>query len=151
MTIKNNEDNDLEKPIEIKKNYGKTNKRKGSNAEREYAKVFREELGYTHCKTSRFGSKLHDNAGIDLICVPFNIQIKAGKQIALKAHKELEYIKTQTKILFPEEAIEQNLPKILIHRREVIKGQKRDEFSDIVSMTFNDFKTLIKNYKNGNN
>lgn len=126
-----------------KKNYGKTNKRKGSNAERDYAKLFRE-LGFEHCKTARFGSRLHDNAGIDLIGIPYNIQIKAGKQVALKAHQELKYIADQTQKLFPDYAIEQKLPKILIHRRECPQGKKRDEFDEIVSMTLKDFLILIK-------
>lgn len=136
------ENNDIVKN-EKKKSYGKTNKRKGSNAEREYAKLFRD-IGFEHCKTARFGSRLHDNAGIDLIGIPYNIQVKAGKQASLKAHIELKYIFDQTKVLFPDYAIEQKLPKVLIHKREVGQGQKRDEFSDIVSMTLKDFLTLIK-------
>ena len=78
---------------EIKrKSYGKTNKRKGSDAERYYAKIFRDDLGFTHCKTSRLGSKLHDDAGIDLIFLPLNVQIKAGKQVGLNPGKELNYM-----------------------------------------------------------
>lgn len=139
-----NDDNIIVKEEVIKKkSYGKTNKRKGSDAEREYAKLFRE-IGYEHCVTSRFGSRLHDNAGIDLIGIPYNIQIKAGKQVALKAHQELKYIADQTQKLFPDYAIEQKLPKILIHRRETPQGKKRDEFDEIVSMTLKDFLTLIK-------
>ena len=144
MNEQNDDNKDIVKDEIIKKkNYGKTNKRKGSNAEREYAKLFRE-IGYEHCVTARFGSRLHDNAGIDLIGIPYNIQIKAGKQAALKAHQELKYIADQTQKLFPDYAIEQKLPKILIHRRETPQGKKRDEFDEIVSMTLKDFLTLIK-------
>ena len=35
-----------------KKNYGKTNRNKGNNYERELAKTFRN-MGYSYCKTSR--------------------------------------------------------------------------------------------------
>lgn len=127
----------------VRKSYGKTNKRKGSDAERHYAKVFRE-IGFTHCKTSRLGSKLHDDAGIDLIFLPFNVQIKAGKQAGLNASRELEYIQNRTTELFPSTSLEHTYPKVLIHKKEVGQGKKRGEFDDIVSMSFNDFIKLIQ-------
>lgn len=133
-----------------KRKLGKTNKTKGSNAERYYAKVFREDLGYTFCKTSRNGSKLHDDAGIDLIFIPFNIQIKAGKQRGLNVSNELSYMKDRIIELFPENSIEHTLPKILIHKKEVGAGNKRGEFSEIVSMTFEDFKKICINYGKSN-
>lgn len=136
--------------MENKKSLGKTNKTKGSNAERYYAKVFREDLGYTFCKTSRNGSKLHDDAGIDLIFIPFNIQVKAGKQRGLNVSNELSYMKDRIIELFPENSIEHTLPKILIHKKEVGAGNKRDEFSEIVSMTFEDFKKICINYGKSN-
>jgi len=127
-----------------KKNYGKTNKKKGSDAERFYAKIFREDLGFTHCKTARLGSKLHDDAGIDLIFLPFNVQIKAGKQVGLNVSKELTYMQNRMKELFPVTSQEHFLPKILIHKKEVGMGRKRTEVDEIVSMTFEDFLKLIK-------
>lgn len=127
----------------VRKSYGKTNKRKGSDAERHYAKVFRE-IGFTHCKTSRLGSKLHDDAGIDLIFLPFNVQIKAGKQAGLNASRELEYIQNRMTELFPSTSLEHTYPKVLIHKKEVGQGKKRGEFDDIVSMSFNDFIRLIQ-------
>lgn len=128
---------------EEKKNYGKTNKRKGSNAERFYAKIFRE-IGYEFCKTSREASKLHDNAGIDLMFLPFNVQVKAGKQVALNASKELLYMKNRIAELFPPTAAEQFLPKVLIHKKEVGRGHIRTEFDELVFMSFEDYKKLIK-------
>jgi len=127
-----------------KKNIGRTNKRKGSDAERFYAKIFREELGFTHCKTSRFGSKLHDDAGIDLIFLPFNVQIKAGKQVGLNVSREITNMKVKTKEYFPEDAQEQDFPKIVIHKKETTTGRKRLDTDEIVSMTFEDFKKFIK-------
>jgi len=129
---------------EKKKNYGKTNKRKGSDAERFYAKIFRDDLGFTHCKTARLGSKLHDDAGIDLIFLPFNVQVKAGKQAGLNSSKELEYMKNRMGELFPPTSQEHTFPKVLIHKKEVGAGNKRTEFDEIVSMTFEDFIKLIK-------
>lgn len=136
--------------MNIKKNYGKTNKRKGSNAERLYAKIFRETLGFIHCKTSRLGSKLHDDAGIDLIFLPFNVQIKAGKQLGLNTSKELEYMQDKMKELFPPISQEHSLPKILIHKKEVGMGRKRTEFDEIVSMSFEDFIKILKKIEKWN-
>jgi len=128
-----------------KKNYGKTNKRKGSDAERLYAKKFKEELGFKHCRTSRQGSKLHDDAGIDLIFIPFNVQIKAGYDSGLNYGKELKYIEEKMAELFPATSIEHTLPKILIHRKNREKGRRnREEYDDIVCMTFEDFKKIIE-------
>lgn len=128
-----------------KKSYGKTNKRKGSDAERYYARIFREDLGFAHCKTARLGSKLHDDAGIDLIFLPFNVQIKAGKQVGLNPSKELNYMQNRMTELFPSTSLEHNYPKILIHKKEVGQGKKRGEFDEIVSMTFKDFLKIINN------
>lgn len=129
-----------------KKSYGKTNRNKGHNAERHYVKEF-QAIGFQHCKTSRLGSRLYDNAGIDLICLPFNVQIKAGKQKGMKASTELEYIENKMEELFPPTAPEHTYPKVLIHRNEVGQGNKRTVYHDIVSMTFEDFKKLIVKIK----
>jgi hypothetical protein len=126
---------------------GKKNKRKGSNAERLYAKIFRE-LGYTHCKTSRYGSKLHDSAGIDLIFIPFNVQIKAGYSRGLNYSKELKYLEDRMKELFPTDSIEHSLPKLLIHHKDKKKGSRsRAEYDDLVVLTFKDFKKILKKIK----
>lgn len=127
----------------------KTVKRKGSNAEREYAKKFRE-LGFSHCKTSRLGSKLHDDSGIDLIFLPFNVQIKAGIQRGLNPSNELKYVKDRMKELFPDTSPEHEYPTILIHRKDAGSGKTRDEYKDIVSMTFKDFEKFIKKIEKWN-
>ena len=135
---------------EIRKSYGKTNKRKGSDAERYYAKIFRENLGFTHCKTSRLGSKLHDDAGIDLIFIPYNIQIKAGKQVGLNPTRELSNMEQKMSELFPKTSLEHNYPKIVIHKKEVGQGKKRSEFDEIVFMTFSDFCKILEQTKRAN-
>lgn len=129
---------------EKKKNYGRANKRKGSDAERLYVKEFKK-LGFEHCKTSRLGSRLHDNAGIDLICLPFNVQIKAGYASGLNYGKELQYIQDQMTSLFPPSSVEHGLPKILIHRKNREKGRRsRLEYDDLVCMTYVDFVKILK-------
>lgn len=130
----------------VKKSYGKTNKRKGNDAERYYARIFRE-LGFTHCKTSRMGSKLHDDAGIDLIFLPLNVQIKAGKQVGLNPGRELDYISSRMEELFPSDSPEHTRPKIVIHRKEVGQGKKRSATDELVHMTFTDFVQLISKIK----
>lgn len=135
-----------------KRSQGATNKRKGSNAERLYAKLFRK-LGFSYCKTSRQGSRLHDDAGIDLINLPINVQVKAGKQRGMNPSKELNYVKERVAEIFPPTAEEHRRPIILIHRKEIKgessgKGQrKRNEFDDLVSMSFQDFEKFLNKIK----
>ena len=115
------------------------NKRKGNNAERYYAKLFRD-LGFDKCITSRQGSRLHDNAGIDLMFLPYNIQIKCGKQKGINYSKELQYIKNRIIELFPEKSPEFNYPNILIHKKPKVEGSRnRGEFDELVIMSMNDF------------
>jgi len=121
---------------------GAQNKRKGSDAERYYAKIFKN-LGFSYCVTSRYGSRIHDDAGIDLINLPFNVQIKAGKQKNMNVSKVLHEITNRIKNMFPSIAPEHNRPLVLIHRKEVGRGRKRNNFHDIVSMSFEDFKKII--------
>lgn len=121
---------------------GKTNKRKGSAAERTYAQEFRD-IGYKHCKTSRLGSKMLDACGIDLIFIPFNVQVKAGYAKGLNYGKELLYLTDRMNEILPETSLEHTYPRILIHRKDVGAGNKRTAESELVVMTFEDFKKLI--------
>jgi uncharacterized protein YmfQ (DUF2313 family) len=98
-----------------KRSIGHTNKTKGSNAERYYAKVF-QDLGFDKCVTSRYGSRVHDDAAIDLINVPFNVQIKAGKQKGLNPVSVLSDIKERIKEKFPINYPEHNYPNIFWNR-----------------------------------
>lgn len=133
---------------EARKSYGRTNKRKGSDAERYYANIFKD-LGYEHCKTSRLGSKLHDDAGIDLIFIPYNVQIKAGKQVGLNASREIENIQNKMEEYFPSTSPEHDYPNIVIHKKAVGQGKKRRDIDEIVSMTFNDFLKIISKKDEG--
>lgn len=124
---------------------GATNKRKGSNAERHYAKIFRD-LGFDFCETSRFVSKKHDNAKIDLMYTPFNIQVKAGIQKNMNPGKELFLMESSINSMFPSEDEVFQKPCLLFHYKQGVKGKKREENSEIVYMSeeqFNFFKKLI--------
>jgi hypothetical protein len=126
-----------------KPNYGKQNRQKGHSTERLYAKEFRE-LGYDKCVTSRQGSRLHDDAGIDLIFVPFNIQIKAGKQRGLNPITELKSMEQKIKERFPETNPELSQPNMVILKKEVGRGIKRSKYDEVVIMAFEDFKDFIR-------
>lgn len=122
-----------------RKKIGATNKRKGSQAERYYAQKFRE-LGFDFCKTSRLGSKLHDNAKIDLIFIPYNIQIKAGRQKNMSPGKELLMLKSNIRELFPPDHEVHQKPLMLIHYEEVGRGKKRLEENEKVYMSMKQFE-----------
>ena len=117
---------------------GATNKRKGSTAERYYAKFFRE-LGFPFCETARFGSKKHDNAKIDLLYIPFNIQIKAGIQQNMNPGKELFMMATSIKAMFPLEDDVHQRPCILFHYKQGKPGVKRTPEMEMVYMSLSQF------------
>ena len=116
---------------------------KGHSAERYYAKVFREDLGFTFCKTSRQSNRMLDDAGIDLNFLPFNVQIKAGYANGLNEFKTLEIIRERLTQLFPSyDPVHKNVD-ILIHKKDTGKGKKKDEYDELVFFWFNDFWVLF--------
>ena len=135
-----------QKSILRKKNKGTRNRRIGFDAERLYAKRFRD-LGYDKCITSRQGSRIHDDSKIDLIFVPFNVQIKAGHQRGMSASKILREMEEKIKENFPEGHVNFNYPKLLIWEKPAGKGRKKTQYNSLVIMTFEDFSKIIKNLK----
>ena len=129
---------------EDRKALGKKNKTKGSVAERYYRDQFKD-IGYDKCVTARLGSRLHDSAGLDLVLLPYNVQVKVGEQKGLKPRQELIYMDTKMKELFPENANEFNYPKLVIHKMYA-QNNKRTEFDEIVTMTFKDFKAMASKF-----
>ena len=99
---------------------GLASKRLGNQIEELYAKLFIQ-LGFTFCKMTRLASKLHDNAKIDLMFIPFNIQIKGGKQRNLNAGKELQSMDSSIKLMFPPKDEVFSKPLILIHHEESLE------------------------------
>ena len=130
-------------------NYGRRNKVKGNNAERLYAKLFRE-VGFSKCITAREGSRLYDDCAVDLIFLPILVQIKAGKQKAMNTSKVLMDMRDRIADRFPEDAPEQTMPKVIIHHkdREVKGSQVRTEYDQLVTMTVDTFLIFLKAYKN---
>lgn len=131
-----------DKPPIDRAKLGKRNKNLGNTAERYYADKFRE-MGFKFCKTSRQASRLHDDAGIDLFGVPgFNVQIKAGHQKGMNGSKVLSIIRERIVELFsPDNSVHENI-NILIHKKAVGAGNKRNEFDELVTMSFKDFNKL---------
>lgn len=125
-----------------RKALGKKNKNKGNVAERYYRDEFRD-IGYVKCVTARLGSRLHDSAGLDLVLLPYNVQVKVGEQKSLKPREELIYMGNRMEELFPSSSLEFNYPKLIIHKRYA-EGSRRTEFDEIVTMTFKDFKKMAK-------
>ena len=131
---------------EKRKKLGAANKRKGSNCERKYRLIFRS-LGFLKCETSRYANKLYDACKIDLVNLPFNVQIKAGKQKGLNPISVLSDVSQRITDIFPKQAPEHKYPTILVHRREVGRGKKRNKFDDMVYMSFEDFEKIINMIK----
>lgn len=110
------------------------NRTKGHSAERLYALKFKEI--FPDCQTSRYASRFLDDCGVDLANIPLLVQIKAGIHKGMKNDEVLKNIKDK----LPKET----KPKVLIHHKQGAKGKKRDEFSSLVTMTFDDFFNLVK-------
>jgi hypothetical protein len=126
--------------IEKRRKLGATNKRKGSNCERKYRLIFRS-LGFSKCETSRYANKLYDACKIDLVNLPFNVQIKAGRQKNMNPGKELHLMYLAIRSGLEDEVLKK--PQFLIHEQETGRGFKRVEEDTKVYFTlrqFNDFK-----------
>ena len=132
--------------IDKKKNYGKTNHVKGHNAERQFAEEFRK-MGYTFCKTSRQASRLLDDSKIDLAFIPYNIQIKAGKQRGLNVINELKLMDEKINENFPPDDNVHKNPNLVLLKKEVGPGNRRSKYDTTVTMSWQDFKHIIKKQK----
>lgn len=127
---------------------GKANKRLGSSIERLYVKIFKTDLGYEFCATSRLKSRALDNAKIDLADIPYNIQIKAGKQSGMNPGKELMLMRTAMNEIFPPDDAVHTKPCILIHHKVMSSSErseeglsnKRQEEESLVYMTLKQFE-----------
>lgn len=113
-----------------------TNRTKGHTAERLYAQKFKEL--FPDCQTSRYASRMLDDGGVDLANIPLLVQIKAGVHKGMKPEEVLKNIETK----LPK--LSEKFPKVLIHHKQGKPGKKRDAYSSLVTMTFDDFFTLLK-------
>lgn len=112
---------------------------KGHKAEREYARIFREDLGFTFCKTSRQANRMLDDAGVDLAFLPFNVQIKAGYAKGLNEFNTLNIIRERLPNYFPPFDTVHEQPDILIHKRDTGRGNKKKDTDELVFMWRDDF------------
>jgi hypothetical protein len=123
-----------------------TNKTKGSNAERLFVNIFKE-LGFLGCCTARFGSRKHDNAKIDLLNLPFNVQIKAGIQKNMNPGKVLFEMKGAIKVMFQPFEDCYDKPCVVIHYKQGKKGLTREEDDCTVYMSNKLYQSYTtKNY-----
>ena len=123
-----------------------TNRNKGHWAERYYVNKFKE-LGFKFCFTSRYASRMHDDAKVDLVNLPFNVQIKAGKQKDMIPGNVLNDMQKALKKFFPKKDPIHYKPKILIHYKQGSSGRKRVPEDELVYMSlkqFNKFKKMSK-------
>jgi hypothetical protein len=123
------------------KKQGKRNKRIGNEAERKYARIFRE-AGWKEALTMRYVSKMRDDRKLDLAFVPVNAQIKAGAQNGLNVRQALRDINTSVEKL-PAHYPERKHHAIVIHDKLPGRGNHPSEFDSIVSMTFTDYFDLL--------
>ena len=112
---------------------------RGHDGERFYARVF-QSLGFPKCKTSRLGSRLMDNCKVDLMNIPYNIQIKAGTHKGLKAYTILNEMVELLKNNFETSDPVQNHPKFLIHRR-MIYSKSAD--NDLIYFLQEDYEHFV--------
>ena len=117
---------------------GKTNKMMGSRAEIMYADFF-QRLGFRMCYPSRHISKKHDNAKIDLMNIPFNVQVKAGRQANMNPGKELLSMQHCIGLMFPSGDEITLKPSILLHYLTVEKGKERLPEHEIVYMSLQQY------------
>jgi len=97
---------------------GKENQLKGDKGENFYVSYF-QKLGYKNCKKANKKS-LYDSVGIDLINIPYLIQIKTGIQKNMNPGKVLTlmFAQIQNNISKTHTIIEENFNLFLIHHKE---------------------------------
>lgn len=114
-------------------------RRKGIRVEQIKAKQIRE-AGFSECITSREGSKLHDDAGVDFMNIPTYLQCKAGYARGINYTSLLDDLQHKTKKL------KEKKPIAILHVKDVGKGRKRRDVDDLIIMTFEDYLILLHGY-----
>lgn len=99
-------------------------------------------LGFDKCITSRKGNRLADDCGIDLLNIPFNVQIKSGEHKNLNVRQILEYMDVKIKEHFIDDEMlynEFDKPNLLIHKK--LSGKLN--YRQIVYITKKDFYSFF--------
>jgi hypothetical protein len=123
-----------------------TNRTKGHNFERYLAKIFREKLGFTFCKTSRQASRLLDASKVDLAFIPFNVQAKAVKA-NINYQDVFRTMDEALNLNFPPTDPQIKYPKIIFHKKGTVT--KKDKYQSVVVMEENEFIELLNKIYNG--
>lgn len=118
---------------------GNTNRNKGHDFERQWAKTFRD-IGYIYCKTTRQASRLLDNSKVDLAFIPYNFQCKNVKSNINYTDLILD-IKRCLLENFPEEDSIHDNPIVIAHKR----GRAPEEH--LIIMEASSFIDIIKRLK----
>jgi len=121
-------------------------RRKGHNFERKLAKVIRENLGHTKCRTTRSSSRMLDSCGIDLIGTNILYQCKSGyANRRPRFEDEYVYIKNNLIKNYPKDHIIHTYPVVLATELDVGNGHKRDHYHTQITMSLYDFIQLMQN------
>jgi len=117
---------------------GFDNKRKGAQAEDLYADLVRL-AGFDTCVASRVADPVIDKVGkIDLMGLPYNIQIKAGYNNGVNPSGLLSNMDIAIASLSLP-----SFPSVVIHHKNVPPEFDRTKYHSIVSMTFETFIGIV--------
>lgn len=110
-------------------------RQKGHAYERKWANYFKS-IGYAKCVTSRLGSRIMDNSKVDLIFIPYLVQLKHDKS-KLNYRDIFLSMEEELKKNLPKNSPELILPKIIIHRFA------RSKYSEFAIIPIDDFKKML--------
>jgi 16S rRNA G966 N2-methylase RsmD len=110
---------------------------KGHALERSDAKYIRENTAFVNVKTARYASKLHDDAKIDLVYIPYAWQCKAGYNRGINYEKLIAEMETAQKQKLGE------LLPIIIHHKKTRKNNKKQEDENMIIMKKEVFETFL--------
>jgi hypothetical protein len=92
------------------------NRDKGHRYERMWANVFKD-LGWDKCITARQGSRIADDSGIDLINIPYNMQLKCGYPRGINYKDIFDKIDACKEKNFTEDDSIQKYPTVIAHKK----------------------------------
>lgn len=128
------------KSTENKPKKKKINSRnKGNNFERDLVHLFKE-LGFEHCKTSRYASRILDDSKVDLANIPLNVQAKMGYwDNRPKFDIIFKEMSAHLDSNFPPGNPQRDYPKVLLHK---LDGKADEHFG--VTMMMKDWIEIYK-------
>jgi hypothetical protein len=113
------------------------NRDKGHRYERWWANIFKD-LGWEKCITARQGSRIMDDSGIDLINIPYNMQLKYGYPRGINYKTLFDSIDACKEKNFMDDDKVHAYPTVIAHK----KSTKSNEH--FVVMKAEDWIELIK-------